>query len=144
MRIGQEGLVNPGEGTLPYLPPEVLDHYEIDSTPRSSNIENDKATNVKGGPVDIWALGVIYFAMLQGRLPFGPNNNTEYATGPYPSSVNKEIMRNISLGSYKLSGENEGEVIGLGVAGECTVNSNSMILSDEAKNLIRMMLTGWY
>ena len=37
--------------------------------------------------------------------------------------------------------QNEGEVIGLGVAGACTVNT-TLVLSEEAKHLIRMMLTG--
>ena len=69
MRNGQEGLVNPGEGTLPYLPPEVMDYYDLEGTTHSHRSDDGKTSDVKGKPVDIWALGVIYFAMLQGGSP---------------------------------------------------------------------------
>ena len=55
-----QDLIAPSAGTLSYLPPEVF------SKPGNEN----ESLHVKGPPLDIWALGVIAFALLSGRKPF--------------------------------------------------------------------------
>lgn len=46
-------------GTLPFLAPEVF-----------------RGTSNSGPPLDVWALGVVLFTMLNGRLPFDAEDST--------------------------------------------------------------------
>jgi len=55
-----QDLVTPLASTLSYLPPEVFPKPGKESDP----------LQVKGPPLDVWALGVISFALLSGRKPF--------------------------------------------------------------------------
>lgn len=48
-----------GAGTLPFLAPEVF-----------------RGTSNSGPPLDVWALGVVLFTMLNGRLPFDGQETT--------------------------------------------------------------------
>eukprot|EP00826_Nyctotherus_ovalis_P020617 TRINITY_DN16491_c0_g1_i1.p1 TRINITY_DN16491_c0_g1~~TRINITY_DN16491_c0_g1_i1.p1 ORF type:complete len:103 (+),score=19.90 TRINITY_DN16491_c0_g1_i1:67-375(+) len=47
-------------GTLSYMAPEIVSKREY-----------------YGGPVDMWALGVILYSMLFGRYPFSGNSDPE-------------------------------------------------------------------
>ena len=55
-----QDLVTPLASTLSYLPPEVFPKPGKEQEP----------LQVKGPPLDVWALGVISFALLSGRKPF--------------------------------------------------------------------------
>mmetsp|Transcript_27136 Transcript_27136/g.41298 ORF Transcript_27136/g.41298 Transcript_27136/m.41298 type:complete len:142 (+) Transcript_27136:136-561(+) len=48
-------------GTLAYMAPECLDKVAADTTPA----------------IDVWAIGVMFFAMVYGTLPFHSNNERE-------------------------------------------------------------------
>lgn len=93
VRSMTEGLKAPGVGALPYMSPEATEHYNEDP-------DHPKTTApVRGGPVDVWALGVVAFALITGYLPFGPKLE---ATGPPSPTVETDIKRNIMTIQYHL------------------------------------------
>ena len=52
-KFGSEGEKSEA-GSLNYVPPEVINRNK----------------NTMGPPLDVWAMGCIYYAMLMGALPF--------------------------------------------------------------------------
>lgn len=62
-------------GTLSFLAPEVF-----------------KGTSNSGPPLDVWALGVILFALLCGRLPF-EGNDLSYAKRPRTPVIRSRILK---------------------------------------------------
>ena len=48
-------------GTLCYMAPECLDKQAADSTPA----------------IDVWAIGIMFYAMIYGTLPFSHSNDKE-------------------------------------------------------------------
>ena len=74
-----------GLGTLYILPPEAMD---------------DKKSVATGPHFDVWALGVLLFTMLCGRLPFGKAGYNIGADDPPDPAV---VKSKIKAGAYKLS-----------------------------------------
>lgn len=48
-------------GTLAYMAPECLEKVAADTTPA----------------IDVWAIGIMYFAMIYGTLPFQADNERD-------------------------------------------------------------------
>ena len=68
------GTLNSHRGTLSFQAPEIF-----------------SGSNYAGPPLDVWALGVILFALLSGRLPFeGPELNS--AKRPRDQIIRQKIM----------------------------------------------------
>ena len=68
------GTLNSQRGTLSFQAPEIFSE-----------------SNYAGPPLDVWALGVILFALLSGRLPFeGPELNSQKR--PRDQIIKQKIM----------------------------------------------------
>ena len=74
---------------------------------------------VLGPPIDAWALGVTYFALIQGRLPFSGDNGDglDNYTTTHPHMINHQkenpqTWHNILHGVYTVSSTEKMENIG--------------------------------
>ena len=93
---------------MSYLAPEVLKY------------SHGKVIGVLGPPIDVWALGVTYFALVQGRMPFSGNDgglDDDTATDPQLLNQQKEnpqTWHNILHGIYTVTStdkmENRGKI----------------------------------